>query len=855
MHWPDLCPREGNEEALDGVKGMSGARSPRGSPTASSAPHKAVNEEDLRYWLNQAYTASDNRACIGNEGSAKGRWVVKGRYSLSASLRKTKSGVLWVQLRNDWNVDYEPGFPYSNGVVFRQNPLFLASKAVRTTNLIKAMLGAVPPLIVDTSVVPESQRGTEADGTISIAYWRHNLYDTEMDSNTLFCMRGETAKDDPGLNVLFTGKQLEAAMKDMTRNMRVNPSKCKLVTKFFLWPLGTIVAHWRGRKKRKHKPQANFEALETLLYYQRRTTGKSNLSLLWVVVVAWVLLTYTVFGALFLKYSALHSLEPVIAMAYYIWASVLVALEVANEVPKLPSDTSFQVAYKQANLSMIPVTCTRIDDGQPLTVTAMGLLQMVCRLHVGEEQDEDEDEEDEDEGDDEEADPFQIGRSTLDIVWQQHELRHSLPFADLETTAADVIYSYEIKGGVASSLDWDERNGVYMQGMQTAIDLGKPTPKAQVLLCLLSLLNASIGMLHRAITGLTIIGDISGEGSIVIACAIVTFVGSYIVFQTLFRVAFRWYTVLTFMEQLAHVLTIERAVKVHLPCYIDLRHEGNLEAWYSARDYLNAYCNMHVFGMKSQSIVASSLIISAIVSFNAVTNYFADSANIDWSNPGGWFSLLNMLALAALLFLALVALERINAETKKLVKTLDSVGIEVSRTSAVAQTAKERIIDDQDRIENEEEERVETLKQRMRKRKKHANFDSGETQHGLQQISSEVEALNHRTELMFDILRKLDVQTNDIINRQEIATEYQYLQNIVAELRDQVDSKKIFGLVVDRLMLSRIFGGVAAVIYLILKETLDALIVKYAPPTFPLGHGVGPPGDGTIEPTGSYGGG
>jgi 4-hydroxybenzoate polyprenyltransferase len=78
--------------------------------------------------------------------------------------------------------------------------------------------------------------------------------------------------------------------------------------------------------------------------------------------------------------------------------------------------------------------------------------------------------------------------------------------------------------------------------------------------------------------------------------------------------------------------------------------------------------------MKAQAIVASSLLISAGVSFNAITNYFSDSTNIDWSNPGGWFSLFNMLVLAALLFLALIALERINAETTRLVKKLDMVG-------------------------------------------------------------------------------------------------------------------------------------------------------------------------------------
>ena len=37
-------------------------------------------------------------------------------------------------------------------------------------------------------------------------------------------------------------------------------------------------------------------------------------------------------------------------------------------------------------------------------------------------------------------------------------------------------------------------------------------------------------------------------------------------------------------------MVIEGAMHERLPCYLDLRHEGNLEGWYSARDYLNAYC-------------------------------------------------------------------------------------------------------------------------------------------------------------------------------------------------------------------------------------------------------------------------
>jgi hypothetical protein len=866
-YWPDICPREGNDDGVivGGDQSPRGDRSPNGTPRGGSpkaAARKDVDREDLRYWLNQAYRSPDRKAYVKDESKdasngRKKRWVAKGLYSLSASLRKSKNGMSHVRLRNDWNVDFEPGFPYSNDIVCRTKPRFLLTKSVRTTKLIKAMLGAVPSSVVDLSIVPKHQRETEADGTVTIPYWRHNDFDTEMDSNALFCMRGVTAQDDPGLNVLFTGKQLKDAMKHMTRTIRVNPRKCKLVTKFFLWPLSAVWEHVRGKKKGKGRSAAQFGALESVLFYLRRTTGKSP-PVLWAVVIIWLLLTYTLIGALVLKVSAVHSLEPLIAIFYYIWASALCAQEVSNEISRLPADTPFRLAYKQANLSMLETTVTRIQDGQSIKVTAMGFLQMVCRLHEGEEEEEEEEEE-EDEGDEEEADPFQIGRGTLDMIWMQHDLQRSLPFVDPDTSPADVIYDYEVKGDINSALDWEERNGIYMQGMQTDIDTGKPTPQAQVLLVCLALLNASIGMLHRWSTGLTVVGDISGEGSVVITCAVVTFVGSYIVFSTLFRVAFRWYTVLIFMEQLAHVLIIEGAMRVHLPCYIDLRHEGNLEGWYCARDYLNAYCNVHIFGLKSQSIVASSLIISALVSFNAVTNYFSDSANIDWANPGGWFSLLNMLVLAALLFLALVALERINAETTKLVKKLDVVGIEVSRTSSVAQTARERILDDQEQIDQEEKEREEGIKQRMKQaKKKSACSDLGEAQRGIESISHEVGLLRHQTDLVFDMLKKIDTQTNDIINRQEIATEYQYLQNIISELRDQSESKKIFGLVVDRMMVSRIFGGVAAVIYLILKETMDALILKYAPPTFPVGAGAagarGMPGPVAAgDPAGSFG--
>eukprot|EP01047_Picozoa_sp_COSAG01_P105428 COSAG01_NODE_34645_length_544_cov_0.925843_1_plen_54_part_10 len=53
--------------------------------------------------------------------------------------------------------------------------------------------------------------------------------------------------------------------------------------------------------------------------------------------------------------------------------------------------------------------------------------------------------------------------------------------------------------------------------------------------------------------------------------------------------------------------------------------------------------------------------------------------------------------------------------------------------------------------------------------------------------------------------------------------ESQYLQLVIAELRDQAEARKIFGMVVDRVMLSRVFGSVAAMLYLVVKETADQL--------------------------------
>ena len=77
----------------------------------------------------------------------------------------------------------------SNDVVHRRNPRFLAQKASRTTRLIQEMLDAIPDgygMNLKRSETPPKR-----------AYWEYDD-DMELDSNTLFTMRGATAQQDPG---------------------------------------------------------------------------------------------------------------------------------------------------------------------------------------------------------------------------------------------------------------------------------------------------------------------------------------------------------------------------------------------------------------------------------------------------------------------------------------------------------------------------------------------------------------------------------------------------------------------------------------------------------------------------------
>ena len=43
-----------------------------------------------------------------------------------------------------------------------------------------------------------------------------------------------------------------------------------------------------------------------------------------------------------------------------------------------------------------------------------------------------------------------------------------------------------------------------------------------------------------------------------------------------------------FLRQTHSTIIVEEAITDKLPCYMDLRHRGNLDAWYSARKHLGA---------------------------------------------------------------------------------------------------------------------------------------------------------------------------------------------------------------------------------------------------------------------------
>eukprot|EP01047_Picozoa_sp_COSAG01_P040410 COSAG01_NODE_3400_length_6142_cov_8.459374_3_plen_231_part_00 len=219
-----------------------------------------------------------------------------------------------------------------------------------------------------------------------------------------------------------------------------------------------------------------------------------------------------------------------------------------------------------------------------------------------------------------------MGRGLLYKLWKQEEgLHYSLPWLQGHPNPPRLaVYEFEVQQRSSTPQVWQDNNRTFMLGMQTRIDLGQPTVVSEIFLGCVAILQASLGLIHRWAFRDSLVE--AGQGwdvriDLLLTTWVVTAVSSWIVCRAVFCCAFRWYHVLTLLTQSAQVLVMQNAMRVHLPCYIDIRHEGNLEGWYNARKYLVQYCMARVFGLKDQLIVALTLVTLAIVSINAISSY------------------------------------------------------------------------------------------------------------------------------------------------------------------------------------------------------------------------------------------
>ena len=182
-------------------------------------------------------------------------------------------------------------------------------------------------------------------------------------------------------------------MKDMQRSLKVNFTKFKALLWFFLMPLAGI---WEMlRYKVDDKSTEAVGAVQIVLYKIRADTGQTQKwSLVCGTLFLWILLMITMFGHSSSKIDTIiHSMEVSLAVLYYVWAAICFALHVATEVKSVPYDVPYKLASKQAQLSSVQVTLTRIADGQRIQVSGIGFLLLVCQLYTGDEEEEEEEEE------------------------------------------------------------------------------------------------------------------------------------------------------------------------------------------------------------------------------------------------------------------------------------------------------------------------------------------------------------------------------------------------------------------------------------------------------------------------------
>jgi hypothetical protein len=110
--------------------------------------------------------------------------------------------------------------------------------------------------------------------------------------------------------------------------------------------------------------------------------------------------------------------------------------------------------------------------------------------------------------------------------------------------------------------------------MQTVIDLGEPTARSRYVIVALAVLNGFLGQVHRM---WLMPADLRPKDTLwntpfgydtllFLTCSVTTICCSWYCYSSIYETALRWYTVLTFSDQLVATLSMGGAMEYDLPC-------------------------------------------------------------------------------------------------------------------------------------------------------------------------------------------------------------------------------------------------------------------------------------------------
>eukprot|EP01043_Picozoa_sp_COSAG02_P028661 COSAG02_NODE_1748_length_11073_cov_2.905040_1_plen_1842_part_00 len=788
--------------------------------------------------------------------NANGKAVVEGLYRIygHASLGGRRN---IVTMKNDYAVEHEKGLPVHH-VVFRRDADLLNFKLLQLPELIRSFLGKSP---IDQIDFQDDHR-----------FWR------EIDNNSrlsfapsvVFDMKGQAALDGPGLNSLGTAAQMREAINYMQRDVSTSLGRLRAVLLLIFFAPVSIVLWLITTESIRQKMHelGELAAVDVILLHIKRKRG-------WVPKVRTVLALITFWGlfawtalVLFLNVGGycyldqVHPMELKLACGYYVWAALLLAIEVTTQVHGLPSEAPFRLAYKRAEMAVMNCTMINITNGQRFPCTGAGFLQMVSRLESSLERAETTGE-DVDEGDlggDDEL--LSLGRGLLTALWRQTSILDCLPWKGEDDQILDPILDFKVTSKpqtVGASL---ENNKVYIKGMVADFDIGSPSVKAEVSLFILAAVNSMLGYLHRlafasehlagaklrqneaggvnscsTFTG-SVLPSVATDFIIFTSC-LTTLLASWICYRELFCSAFRWFMVLSVNKQLSAALAMDSAMARGLPCYLNLRDKGNLRAWYCVHEFLRLYGEKLVFGGKSQFTVVSSIIWLCMVAFNAIQAVFEGQTEADMSDPETLYSLYNVTVMCSMIMLALMALERLNSENEKLLKRLDIESLELlsqieSRVQDFSRKAEADMLEEE-QLSQALDPLLETRHRLEREwvifkrnlRPDGSGDMSREQVAAFDQLMQSVDAAMQVGDRSINLHYRHIMLTQGIVERHVLEDEHAYLQTIISKLRDQTDAKEIYGVTIDKSTISRIFTGIIGLLSILLKSTIDSLVATY----------------------------